>query len=414
MKILWFANTPCGASQQLLPGLHLAGWLTTLEAWLVTSGQVELHVCFQWEAELPCFSVGGVTYHPIRKSRMRNVVLGRVLGRRFRHDSVAACVEVISRVRPDLIHVHGTEQSFGLLQAHTEIPVVVSIQGILTNIAAQYFAGLPLARFLVSENPLSHLRLKSVLSLYLLFLDHARRERRILALSRHLIGRTDWDRRSTGVLAPAARYHHGDEILRTPFYQALWFRSGFSEPLHILTVAGVSPYKGYEAVLKVSRILRDNLGLDLIWTVVGLEAGDTVVKVAHKWLGEQANVRLVGTRSGAELCQLLLDADLFCQVSHIENSPNSLCEAMLVGMPIVATFAGGTESMLRAGVEGILVQPGDPWSMAGAILELSRDFERAALMGQAARARARLRHDPETVVAQLIKTYRRILNQSQG
>jgi len=81
---------------------------------------------------------------------------------------------------------------------------------------------------------------------------------------------------------------------------------------------------------------------------------------------------------------------------------------MLLGMPIVATFAGGTDSMLCAG-EGLLVQDGDPWSMAGSILELSRDFGRAAKFGQAARTRALVRHDPVSIVNELILTYRRIL-----
>lgn len=413
MKILWFANTPCGASERLNPSSQGGGWLSALETQLISSSEVELHVCFQWNIDIPSFSIAGVTYHPLRKMRMREVFLGKILGGSFRRAAVDSYAAVVSLVKPDLIHVHGSEEGFGLLQSVTDIPVVISIQGLLSNYIFKYFSGISPFRFLVNERLKNHIMLKSVLTTYLIFRANANRERKILSMTKHVIGRTQWDRRSAAVLAKNAQYHHGDEILRAPFYERVWSRKNFSSPLRIVTVSSSATYKGFETILQVSRILREQVGINFTWSVVGLSTDDTVVNIVNKWLGVQEEVQLMGTCTGNVLRDILLNSDIFCQVSHIENSPNSLCEAMLIGMPIVASFAGGTDSMLDAQKEGILVQDGDPIAMAGAILKLSSDFEWAAKLGQAARIRAMARHNPDQIGNKLLSTYRRILGQPE-
>jgi glycosyltransferase involved in cell wall biosynthesis len=98
--------------------------------------------------------------------------------------------------------------------------------------------------------------------------------------------------------------------------------------------------------------------------------------------------------------------------SHIENSPNNLCEAMILGMPCIATFVGGTGSLLNDGHEGILIQDGDPWSMAGAIVELKEEFDRAISMGEHARKRALIRHDKDRIASELQGIYSNILGRT--
>jgi glycosyltransferase involved in cell wall biosynthesis len=83
---------------------------------------------------------------------------------------------------------------------------------------------------------------------------------------------------------------------------------------------------------------------------------------------------------------------------------------MLLGMPCIATFAGGTGSMLKDGEEGIMIQDGDPWALAGSILELYRDPVKAQKYGQNARQRALIRHDKETITNGLIDIYQKVLD----
>ena len=50
----------------------------------------------------------------------------------------------------------------------------------------------------------------------------------------------------------------------------------------------------------------------------------------------------------------MLKSDIFVSASHIENSPNNVAEAMILGMPCIATFAGGTSSYIEDNKNGIL------------------------------------------------------------
>ena len=60
----------------------------------------------------------------------------------------------------------------------------------------------------------------------------------------------------------------------------------------------------------------------------------------------------------------MLASDLYVSASHIENSPNSVAEAQLIGMPCIATGVGGTATYIEHNISGIIVPPGDPYALA--------------------------------------------------
>ena len=104
----------------------------------------------------------------------------------------------------------------------------------------------------------------------------------------------------------------------------------------------------------------------------------------------------------------LLEGDVFCQVSHIENSPNSVCEAMLLGMPVVATNVGGTASIVTDGKDGILVDDAREDLMSQAVKTLASDSGLALTLSSEARKTALARHDPSAVSAEVLSVYREI------
>jgi glycosyltransferase involved in cell wall biosynthesis len=417
LRVLWFANTPGLSAKNVRVGVPVggAGWIASLQSAVEDKTDCQLGFVFYSEETLEPFEYGKTWYFPVVKlgKNKRERMMNRLTRRTEYDENVVNFLRAIELFKPDIIHVHGTEYSFGLITRHiTRIPVVVSIQGNLTVYNKKYFAGLNmpgLLRRLRSGYPFFQ-------SDHLIWQKRAAIEREILGKTEYVFGRTDWDRRICLALAPQASYFHVDEVIRPRFYQLT--REGLtggqvSNPAPIFfTTSSPSFYKGFETVIETARILTGN-GMSFTWLVAGLKEGDALVKLIREETGAAdlgaLQIRLPGILSEEELAGHLSTADVYVQVSHIENSPNSLCEAMLAGMPIVASFAGGTASLLRDGEQGVLVQDGDPYALAGAMEEMIKYPERYGPMAVEARRVALRRHNPEAIVAGMLDRYAEII-----
>jgi glycosyltransferase involved in cell wall biosynthesis len=103
-------------------------------------------------------------------------------------------------------------------------------------------------------------------------------------------------------------------------------------------------------------------------------------------LGLAGRVRLAGERH--DVPALLAEADIFALASLSEGMPVSVLEAMAAGLPVVASRVGGVPEQVVDGVTGVLVEPGDPDDLAGALGRLVGDARLRRRLGGAGRARA--------------------------
>lgn len=415
MKILWFAITPCGATEKLTPDLYAAGWLSSLEQQIKGDPAIDLSICFYYKKKISPFEYKGVKYYPIKRGQ-DNSNLDKFINRinlfKSNYDTpyIPKLVQVIDVVKPDIIHIHGCEENFGLVQNHTNIPIVISIQSILNPYCEKFFSGIPLSISLKNERFISKLLIDSSKNHFFLFSRWAKRETIILKNAKFIIGRTNWDRRITRILAPESKYFVGNEIMRNAFYTKKWNKLSFNKKIQIVTTMSGGLYKGLESVLKTAALLT-NHRFDFEWIVIGLSEKDNYSNMVKRWLRKdfmENGVILCGKKNESEVVDILCKSDIYCQVSHIENSPNSVCEAMLLGMPIVATMAGGTDSILENCKEGLLVQDGDSFSLAGTILELAKDFSKSKHYGINARQTALGRHNPQKVAIEILDAYKEI------
>lgn len=439
MKVLWVTNNPCSSIERNGGRTITGGWLSSLEK--AVRNDIELEIAFLSSGQVQeDFAYNGVEYHsiaPFRSGsyiifRLRRLLMPWSVYDRLILDRLECIIE---KSRPDIIHIHGTEKCFGLIYGKMrgkdgcieaggkKIPVVISIQGVMELCLEKYFSGISMNDVLMLESIGCRLRKQSAIMMYRQLKHQARNEALMLKSARFILGRTDMDREFSGRMNPERLYFTVNEIMREPFYHTYDDMSGSKEirdrdrregcGQHIKIVSTISDgiYKGYELLLKTACTLKGRK-VRYSWTVIGLSYDSEMVSIAEKSTGlasADLDIQLAGRMDASEMVREMSSADIYCQVSHIENSPNSLCEAMLLGLPSVATDVGGTSSIVDNGVTGLLVPDTDPDAYADAIIRLASDSEAADMAGKAARKAAAERHDPVTVRKQLIHTYEEII-----
>jgi glycosyltransferase involved in cell wall biosynthesis len=410
LKVLWFCFTPSLSESYLNDKPTGGGWIKSLEK--SVQSKVDLSVVFYFEKKLEPFTLGQSKYHPVL--RFINGEWSKI-GRRIFNtlepdEDIEEFVKIINKVKPDVIHVHGTEFSFGLIQKFTNIPTVVSLQGIVTVYKYKYFSKVTFFDILKVAKLKNLLFFRTAINTFFRFVKVRKREIDIFNHTKNLIGRTAWDRRVSRVLAPQARYFHNDEILRDSFYTSEWKYVAGTQ-LNLMTINGPDIYKGIETLIYCAHLLDLN-NINFKWGVAGLSKTDEIVTIAAKSTDKALsdNIVFLGKLDEVTLVDVLLKANIYVATSHIENSPNSLCEALLLGMPCIATSAGGTSSLVDDGKDGILIQDGDPYSMAGTIIELNENIELAVDLGKNARIRGLARHNIETITNDLLAIYNIVAN----
>ena len=422
MKILWFVNNLCEAVEYLKPDTQACGWLYSLCQHLRKQDDIELHIAFLWNGALSAFTYKDVVYHPVSRKgintrwgrylmRMRNLFVKPNDTRELR-----ICLQIIDEVQPDIIHIHGSEDMFGLITQSKKVkcPVVLSMQGLLSSCRLKYYSGITRDAISRKEPIIKKLLLSGYNGVYRDFSERADREIVMFKTLKNVIGRTQWDRRGAQSLNPNIRYYQVNEILRPEFFSTEW-NGQHHECFTIVTTISSGIFKGLEVIYEAAKMLK-NTHVLFQWNIVGITQDDEMVKLVEKVCNikhQDVNVDFLGQKLADGVAKILLQSDLYVQVSHIENSPNSVCEAMALGMPIIASFVGGTSSMLKDGEEGVLIQDGNPFELAGAVMEAKQDYAHAIQMAKNARKRALKRHQPENVVNELMAVYHSIIDSSK-
>lgn len=417
MKVLWFTNSPCGSVRRFSESVKTGGWMISLEDEIKKCPNINLSVAFISKTKEKTFKYDGVTYYPIWKNIPRSKIK-RVLYRFTSYEKQDSIIlpkllNIVDIVKPDLIHIHGTEECFGLIQDTVKnIPIVFSIQGLIAPYKEKYFSGISFHDVNKYEKIMEKLRLVSVKNDYKSFCYRAIRENHYLANSKYILGRTFWDRNSTLALNPKRKYYVVNEILRPEFYAKQWKGFISDNKLKIVSTISGGIYKGFETVLKTAEILKRHSHLEFEWHIAGYTSRSKWVHISEKITNinsEDNNIVFHGRIEAEELSDLLCDSDIYVHVSHIENSPNSVCEAMMIGMPVIASYSGGTSSLLEHEKDGILYQDGDPYVLAGAIVELFQGKNKAIEYGSSARKKAFCRHDKNRILNELISGYNSII-----
>ena len=326
---------------------------------------------------------------------------------------------IMEDFKPDVLHIFGTEfpHTLAAVKAfHNPQRTLIGIQGLCSAIADVYMADLPLAaqkkktvRDILKKDGLFEQQEK--------FRKRGAFETEALSLVGHVTGRTDFDREMTKKLAPQAKYHFMNETLRSEFYSNTWNIDKI-EHFSLFLSQGNYPIKGLHYVLDILPEIVEEYENTTVYV-----AGDVIT--AHgslrdkirlsgygKYLLSQIkkhkledHIKFVGRLHSDRMCARFLKTHVFLCPSAIENSPNSVGEAMLLGVPVVSADVGGVHNLLTDKKDGLLYPKDKPKRLKDAILQIFEDDKLAMYFSANARAHAMKTHIPETNYNRLMEIY---------
>lgn len=348
MKVLWIVNGLLrDVANELGEKKLVSGtWIESLKEFLVSNDTVELHVlCIIANKKIkviPDFSRNGVNYHMLK---VNGKAIIDAKGRKAKKD----INDIISKIQPDIIHVHGTEFSISLNiseDIENKIPICHSIQGLVSCIAKKHFyADLPLKDMSLLERTPIKIQRKS-------YLRRGKSEEKIIKRYKYFFGRTEWDYSHSIALNSNIRYIKVRELFRKEFIESKPWDVEQIERFSIFYAGGARlPLKGFHKFLDALVLIKQSFANVKVYVagiipnkkipVVGKIGYGRYLNRVIKNKGLSDNVVFLGPLSSREMSEELKKAHCYVLGSSIENSPNTLVEAMLVGAPSVVANVGG-------------------------------------------------------------------------
>ena len=426
MRILWIVNITMPDACEALgwPRPVIGGWLEGYQQALLQQGQdAELHVIAPGlrQAEV---QTGRVCHH-IFPQQWLDDGAGFASQQRSRltplsNQLAAFLLRINDEVRPDVVHLHGTELAHSLVwvEACGSNHTLVSIQG-LTSVYARYYMGGLTREELKGCWSLDDWRWHRTLRQQQReMMQRGVNETMLLSRMQHVAGRTLWDRAHAWAINPQAQYHTLQEVLRAPFYlDANRWQLGQCQRHAIFVSQSHYPIKGLHRLLDaLPLILRHYPDTQLY--VVGDNRTDApwyhrsaYVNVLRRKVSEASlsdHLHYLGMLSADDMIRQYRRAHVFVCPSAIENSCNSVCEAQLLGVPVVASQAGGMADLITDGADGLLYRYEEVEMLAQAVCRIFADDTLAQRLSTAAHDKAAQRHDRDAIAQTLLHIYNEI------
>ena len=419
MKVLWTANLiPANLSAKLnMSSEVLGGWVESMATRLSSYEDIELAIACKCDENVS-FSEESDNIRYYSLSYSQNTELSKL---------ISDCSKIISEFSPEIIHIEGTEflHSKAMLCAAKEknIPAVVSMQGILNGYYNYQCGQLPIDDMMFSKS------LTDIFSAWILhlrktqwFRPRMKSEKEIIENADYILGRTTWDRAHSYAINPKAKYYPCSRILRTPFYEEKWSLEK-AERHSIYVGNGYNALKGVHfVVMALPYLIREFPDIKVY--VAGYKPYTendkrSILKKGYAAylkkliydLGVQDYIEFTGPLKAHQVAEKLSKVNAYVLCSTIENSPNTLGEAMMVGTPCVAAYVGGVSDMAEDGKEALFYRSDDPKLLAWNIKRIFDSDDLALSLSEAGKKKALITHDAERNAQMLIDAYTDILKE---
>lgn len=421
MKVLWVCNAipACVAEGAGLKEKTDGVWLEGLARFADQDSDIEIAICANYQ---------GGTSDILKASWGQKSIFYGFRNRErepHRYDSSLDGIfqRIIRDFSPDILHLFGSEYAHALAAAKAfgnPQRTVLHIQGLISVCAGHYADRMP-DRIVRRWTFRDMVRRDNILMQQKKFYARGEFEKETFQKVGIATGRTEWDRACSQELNPKAEYVHIQEMMREVFYEGGWSRSG-CQKYRIFMSQGGYPVKGLHIMLEALPMLvkrfpetrlyiagangmKDNAGI--VRKIRRSSYAKYIQQLIRKY-GLSRYVVFTGNLSAERMKEQYLLANVFVSPSLIENSPNSIGEALLLGTPVVASDVGGVSSIMTHGREGYLYPAGEPYMLRHYVSEIFENGALACEMSMREKVRADVQYDRKRIWEDTKGVYRKV------
>ncbi len=393
MKIIWITNGIQPAMRKAL-GMNAdfgGSWLIEPLRMLSEKTEYKIHVVTPHNVQKMVHkSIGNVEYYLIPASYM-----DRMKRPSAKYQKI--CKQFIDDISPDVIHIHGGEFAGSIPFAeYPGVPKVLSIQGIISKINADYFyGGIQVPGWLSCFLPWN---IRTYLPMKLQHWRNtwrAKSEIRQMKQIDGITGCTRWDYTYSMLINENLKYYPVDYALRREFYESKWDVNQCTRHTFLLGNMAV-PLKGAHRALDALAILIKKYP-DAKMCVVGSNTFSAKHKFGYNWylykkakkMGLLDHILPLGPQDTNGMVRSMLNVHTYVLSSCIENGPNTMMEAMSLGVPCVCSYVGGAMQFAQENKEALFYRFEEPEILAYELDRIWQNDELARSLSENARQRAK-------------------------
>lgn len=405
--VLWFSDHYF-SDKSIITG----GWVQSLAEILQASNQVNI----------VGVTTGTSSQGNIKKSIYKGIVQYQIPLQKDPNKYIKSIISIVEDCKPDIIHVWGTERIwlYLLVQCKLNVPLLLDIQGLLFTCYYHFLGGLSMTEVIKS------IHLKEILLPWRSLWGKKKtlkkrgiKEIEALKNIKHISVQSEWVKNQIWSLKNSDTFFYYTKItLRQEFYQATpWsYHNRKSNPIIYSSCNAATSFKGLHILIKALSILKKiypGIQLRLAGTIdVGnriLDGYSIYLRRLAKDLDVNKNIEYIGRLNANEVIKELQQSDVCVIPSFVETYCLGFAEAMMIGVPCVASYAGAMPELAEHKKEALFYNPTDINTCAAFIDCIIQNAHLASFLSENARKRRLKENSTDQIVRTQLSIYERVL-----
>jgi glycosyltransferase involved in cell wall biosynthesis len=421
MKILWVVNIPFAGMIEIAESekQNTSGsWLSAaldgfigkddVSLMIVTSGRVKTIKEIKQKNITYCIIPGGYPFEYKYKSKKNKIYWDKIK----------------NSYKPDIITIWGTEFTHGYLalKVLNDIPSVIYIQGLLESISRYYLSGISRKEILDSITIRDIIKLDWITKAQKSYYKRSRIEAEMIRLSGNVIVENNWCSSHCYQINSVCKIYRCELDVRSEFFEKKWDKENMLR-FTIMSNAAGYPIKGLHILIKALRIVvKEYPKAMLLIPGNGHLINSNILKKIKESgysryirrliisFGLQNNVSFIGSKTFEEMADSMSKSNVVVIPSSIENHSSTLIEAMIVGVPCVASYVGGIPEYVRHEYNGLLYRFEEYEMLALYIKKIFSDIVYATSLGNNACQSMRESRSSDSINSKLMSIYKDIIS----